>query len=120
MENYTMMLPRYSIGTEIYSHIPEFCCPYGKTVIAIGGHKAMAAAKPGIDAAIQGSGLEILDYIWYGGEASYENVAALEAHPLVQQADMIFAIGGGKALDTCKCLSVTTGTPVFPFPTIAR
>lgn len=119
MENYTMMLPRYSIGTEIYSHIPEFCCPYGKTVIAIGGHKAMAAAKPGIDAAIQGSGLEILDYIWYGGEASYENVAALEAHPLVQQADMIFAIGGGKALDTCKCLSVKTGKPVFTFPTIA-
>ncbi|MGM9525167.1 MAG: hypothetical protein ACI3U1_02755, partial [Peptococcaceae bacterium] len=60
MENYTMMLPRYSIGTEIYSHIPEFCCPCGKTVIALGGHKAMAAAKPGLDAAIQGSGLEIL------------------------------------------------------------
>ena len=45
----------------------------------------------------------------YGGEASYENVAALESLPLVQAADMIFAIGGGKALDTCKCLSVKTG-----------
>ena len=119
MENYSMMLPHYSIGADIYNKIPEFCKPYGKKIIAIGGHTAMSVARPLIDEAIAATGLEILDYVWYGGEASYENVEALQNLPQVQEADMIFAIGGGKALDTCKCLSVKAGKPVFTFPTIA-
>lgn len=119
MQNYSMLLPHYSIGAEIYNNIPKFCLPHGKKIVAIGGHKAMNAARPEIDRAIEGSGLEIIDYIWFGGEASYENVDKLMAMPEVQQADMIFAIGGGKALDTCKCLSAKSGKPVFTFPTIA-
>jgi len=119
MQNYTMILPQYSIGSAVYQKIPEICCPYGQHVIAIGGHKAMAAARPLIEAAVADSELTILDFLWYGGEACYENVAALQEHPLVQQADMIFAIGGGKALDTSKCLAVKMGKPVFTFPTIA-
>lgn len=119
MQNYSMAFPNYSVGPAIYDNIVSFCRPYGTKVIAIGGHKAMAAARPGIEQALQGSPLQILDFLWYGGEASYENVARLQQHPLVQQADMIFAIGGGKALDTGKCLSVKIGKPVFTFPTIA-
>lgn len=119
MQNYSMIFPAYSIGTDIYQKISSVCHPYGQKIIAIGGHRAIQAARPQIDQAIAHSDLEILDYVWYGGEASFENVAALESLPLVQAADMIFAIGGGKALDTCKCLSVRTGKPVFTFPTIA-
>ena len=119
MQNYSMMLPHYSIGAEIYSNIPKFCKPYGSKIVAIGGHTAMSAAKADIEKAIEATGLTIIDYVWYGGEASYENVEALMALPQVQEADMIFAIGGGKALDTCKCLSVKIDKPVFTFPTIA-
>ena len=119
MQNYSMLLPHYSIGADIYKNIPKFCLPHGRKIVAIGGHKAMDAAKDAINSAIEGSGLEILDYVWYGGEASYENVDMLLALPQVQEADMIFAIGGGKALDTCKCLSVKAEKPVFTFPTIA-
>ena len=32
---------------------------------------------------------------------------------------MVFGVGGGKALDTVKCLCITDGKPVFTFPTIA-
>ena len=63
--------------------------------------------------------MEILDFRWYGGEASRENVDALLALPCVQAADMIFAVGGGKALDTGKTVGYRTGKPVFTFPTIA-
>lgn len=119
MQNYSIMLPHYSIGTEIYRNIPELCKPYGNNIIAIGGHTAMTVAKPVIEHAIADSDLTIIDYIWYGGEASYENVEALMQLPQVQKADMIFAIGGGKALDTGKCLSSKLKKPVFTFPTIA-
>lgn len=119
MENYSMYMPSYTIGAQAYDKIAGICESYGKTIIAIGGHTAIAAVKDSILSSIAGSELKILDFIWYGGEASYENVELLKANPLVEQADMIFAIGGGKALDTCKCLSVKCGKPIFTFPTIA-
>lgn len=34
-------------------------------------------------------------------------------------ADMIFAVGGGKSMDTCKALADMLKKPVFTFPTIA-
>lgn len=119
MENYSMYLPSYSIGDKVYDKIPEICKSYGTKIAAIGGHRAIAAAKDKISDACKGSGLSILDFIWYGGEASYENVEALMNNEIVQEADMIFAIGGGKATDTAKCLGVKAGKPVFSFPTIA-
>lgn len=38
---------------------------------------------------------------------------------LYQLADMVFGVGGEKALDTVKCLCITDDKPVFTFPTIA-
>lgn len=119
MENYSIHLPSYSIGDKVYNKIPEICGTYGKKIIAIGGHKAINAAREKIEKAIEGSDLEILDFLWYGGEATYENVEALMENPLVKEADMIFAIGGGKSTDTGKCLGVKIDKPVFSFPTIA-
>ena len=119
MENYSMHLPSYSIGSKVYDKIPEICEPYGTKVIAIGGHKAINAAKDKIVKACEKSNLEILDFIWYGGEATYENVEELMKNPLVQQADMIFTIGGGKSTDTGKSLGIKANKPVFSFPTIA-
>ncbi len=119
MENYSMQLPNYSIGDQVYDKIPEICEPYGTKVIAIGGHKAMKAARDKIENACRNSNLNILDFIWYGGEASYENVELLMENPAVKEADMIFSIGGGKAIDTGKCLGVKIQKPVFSFPTIS-
>ena len=119
MENYSMHLPSYSIGSEVYNKIPEICGKYVTKVIAIGGHKALAASKEKILEAIKSSKLEILDFIWYGGESSYENVELLMENPSVKEADMIFSIGGGKSTDTGKCLGVKINKPVFSFPTIA-
>lgn len=119
MKNYSLHLPSYSIGDRVYDKIPEICRTYGRKVIAIGGHKALAASKEKILKAVEDSGLEILDFIWYGGESSYENVEELINNRLVKEADMIFAIGGGKSTDTGKCLGVKINKPVFSFPTIA-
>ncbi len=119
MDNYSMILPSYSIGSDVYSKIPQFCAPYGKTAVMIGGHKALAAAEDKIRASVSSSGIEIIDRLWYGGECTYENADMLADSESVKNADMIFAVGGGKALDTCKCLADKIDKPVFTFPTIA-
>ena len=118
MKNYDVYLPSYSIGDDVYREIPSICSQYGKKAVVIGGKKAMAASLDEILKYAKEK-IEILGIQWYGGEASYENVAMLESLTCVKDADMIFAIGGGKALDTCKALGETIGKPVFAFPTIA-
>ena len=106
MTDYSITLPSYSIGEQVYKQIPTVCAPFGATAVVIGGHKAMAAVRERLLAAIQGSAVTITDFVWYGGEASRENIAALAENPAVAAADMIFAVGGGKALDTGKASSL--------------
>ena len=111
------LFPGYTIGTDAYNDIATVCAPFGKKVAIIGGKRALAAAKDKILQAIEGSSLEVIGTFWYGGEASRENMETLK--PQVEEADMIFAVGGGKAIDTCKVLAQESGRPFFTFPTIA-
>ncbi len=119
MENYEIHLPSYSVGDAIYGQIPEIAGAWGKRAVIIGGHKALAAAGGHIKAALEGSAVTVTGVRWYGGEASYENANTLLADEAVKTADMIFAVGGGKAMDTGKAAGELSGKPVFTFPTIA-
>ena len=111
------LFPGYTIGPDAYEDIVNVCPAYGKKVAIIGGKRALAAAKDKILKAMEGSPLEVTGVFWYGGEASVENMEMLR--PQVADADMIFAVGGGKAIDTCKVLAHHTNRPFFTFPTIA-
>lgn len=92
------LFPGYSVGTDAYEDIKEICPAYGKKAAIIGGKHALAAAQDKIIAAAKEAGIEIIGPFWYGGEASVENIEMLK--PKVADADMIFAVGGGKAIDT--------------------
>ena len=111
------LFPGYTIGPDAYEDIAAVCTPYGRKVAIIGGERALAAAKREILKAVEDSELEVIGVFWYGGEASRENIDRLR--PQVEAADMIFAVGGGKAIDTGKVLAQTTNRPFFTFPTIA-
>ena len=119
LENYEVHLPSYSIGNAIYDKIGPVCESYGRTVIVIGGKKALAAALDKIKEAVSHTALEIIGVELYGNDCTYETVDKLRALPLYSEADMVFGVGGGKALDTVKCLCITDDKPVFTFPTIA-
>lgn len=114
-----IFLPSYSIGEDVYSQISKIALPYGKKVVFIGGKTALEKAAEKVKKEIKNSELEILDILWYGGEATYENAEALKNNKNVQEADIIFSFGGGKALDTCKILTGELNKTLFSFPTIA-
>lgn len=111
--------PDYSIGTDAYADIPMVCEKYGTKAVIIGGKRALAAAADLIKDAVGDSKINITGVFEYGGEACREYIDELNSHQEVIDADMIFACGGGKAIDTCKVLSQESHRPFFTFPTIA-
>lgn len=119
MSNYSVFLPSYSIGTDVYKEIPKICEHYGKKAVVVGGKIAMAKAKEALLEGLKDSNVEIVDFVWFGGDSSYENVEMLKKNPIVANADMIFAVGGGRSVDTSKTMCDQTGQPIFVFPTIA-
>lgn len=118
MTDYSISLPSYTIGVHAYDTICDICRKFGRQVVLIGGRQALAAAEEKIRTGM-GAELSAPPALLYGGEASEENIASLAAVREVQEADMLFAVGGGKALDTCKALAQQLDKPVFAFPTIA-
>lgn len=119
MSSYSVNLPSYTIGEGCYKEIPFVTRFYGKTAVVIGGETAMSKAKDKLLKGVENSNVEILDFIWYGGDSTYENGDALMEMDIVKKADMIFAVGGGRACDTCKYLANEMDKPLFCFPTVA-
>ncbi|MBE6037075.1 MAG: iron-containing alcohol dehydrogenase family protein [Clostridiales bacterium] len=109
----------YSIGTDAYGDVPSVCGLYGRKILLIGGEKALAAGKDRLQSALSGTGFEILDTVLYGHDCTYETIAKWADHAKAIGAQMIFGMGGGKALDTAKGAAAKAGLPVFTFPTIA-
>lgn len=116
--SYSVALPQYSIGADCYDKIAYFARYYGKKVAVIGGEIAMEKSRDALVKALADTPLEILDFIWYGGNSTYENGDALIANPVVQEADILFGVGGGRACDTCKYVADQMDKPLFLFPTV--
>ena len=116
----TIEMSNYSVGESCYNEIPGVCEKYNvKKVVLIGGKRALAATEPRIREAIKETDIIITDSIVYGIECTMTNVHKLTSNSNVQEADVIFAIGGGKAIDTCKTASIEMNDKmVFSFPTI--
>ena len=100
--NYSVHLPSYSIGPDCYNEVPYVTRFFGKTAVVLGGETAMEKAKPAQLKGVEGSDVELLGFLPYGGDSTYEIGDAIIANPLVQKADLIFAMGGGRACDTGK------------------
>ena len=119
MNSYSVYFVDYTIGTDAYEKVPKICRSVGKRVFLIGGAKALQAARGVLEDAIAGSDLEIVDTVLFGEECTYAGIAHLAECALQCKADMIFGMGGGKALDTAKGAAYKAELPVFTFPTIA-
>ena len=117
--DYTLVLPAFTIGANAYDAIGQVTKPFGKKVVIIGGKTALSKAEKPLLDAIKNTDLEVLGVLWYGDDATYERVDALMAEDAVKNADLIFGVGGGRAIYTCKVVADKVGKPYFAFPTVA-
>ncbi|MFC2768707.1 iron-containing alcohol dehydrogenase family protein [Mitsuokella sp. oral taxon 131] len=118
-KRYTVSFPNYTIGEEAYDKIREICPRYGKTVVVIGGREGVEAAQEKMVKAVEGVGLEFTGFIHASGQTTRKAIARIANDSAVAEADMIFAVGGGKVIDTAKAVAHTVNKPYFTFPTVA-
>lgn len=116
--SFSLCLPAWSIGSDAYNDIEKYVSIYGKKAAVIGGHTALSKAYPRIKSAVSKTDIILTEPIWFLGNSSFEKARALAEREDVKSADMIFAVGGGKACDAGKILGHMTGKPVFTFPTL--
>ena len=117
--SYSVNFASYTIGADAYQNVKEVCERYGTKALLIGGKLALEAGKEKLEAALAGSSLSIIDTMLFGTDCTYAKMDELAVHAKACGADMIFGMGGGKALDTAKGTAEKAGLPVFTFPTIA-
>ena len=115
----TVSLTRYTVGEDAYRQLPTAAQSLGSRLFVVGGHTALAAALPRLQAALAGSELVIAGVQWYGGECTHSNMQVCAGAAKQAGAQVIVGIGGGKALDTAKGAADLLGVPVFTLPTIA-
>ncbi len=109
----------YSVGPEAYQDVAAICAPFGRRILLLGGSRALAAGADRLAQALKGSALEIVDVQVYGEDCTMANIHRWAAHAKAVGADMIFGMGGGRALDTAKGAASESALPLFTFPTIA-
>lgn len=117
--SYSLSLPAWSIGEDCYENIYKAARLYGTKVAVIGGKTALEKAADAIAHALKGTDMSLSEPIWYGGNATFENVEKLMDMDTIKDCHMIFAVGGGRAVDTCKVVADKLHKPLFTFPTLA-
>ena len=115
----TIEMSNYTIGEDCFDALPEVLTSHkAKKVMLIGGKRALAAAAPRIRAALENTDFEVLGEHVYGTDCTRDNIAKIVNSPEAQAADVLFAIGGGKAIDTVKTANIELAKTVFSVPTI--
>lgn len=115
----TIQMSSYTVGEDCFEAIPAALSPYrAKTVVLVGGRRALTAAAPGIRAALDDTDVQIIDEIVYGTDSTQSAIDALVSNQAFRAADVAFAIGGGKAIDTVKTAAKELDKTVFSVPTI--
>lgn len=107
----------YSIGTDAYKNIEAVCSAFGRRALIVGGETALSKSIDKLRAAMKR--FTIVDVVVYGKECYRARIEELREMFANSGVDFVVGVGGGKAIDTSKCLADRLGVPVVTVPTIA-
>lgn len=107
----------YTIGTDAYKNIKNVCLCLGKRALIVGGKTALAKSEAKLRENMQD--FEIVDTIIYGKECFRKRIEELYQSYKDKNIHFVVGVGGGKAIDTSKCLADMLGVRVVTVPTIA-
>ncbi|MDR3294380.1 MAG: glycerol dehydrogenase [Clostridiales Family XIII bacterium] len=107
---------KYVQGENELLNLGYFVGTFGKSALLIAHPDDVQRVKPQLDATAAKFGVAFVESS-FGGECSREEVARLQALASEKNCDCTVGLGGGKAIDTAKC--VAQGESLIIVPTIA-
>lgn len=114
----TSFLPNFTMGEDAITQIVNFVPLHSKIAIFY-GQKAYQEAKKYVDAVLNIENYDIVAKECYGKDATYTNINRILNTEGIKECHALFAIGGGKCIDTVKQAGDTLSIPVYTIPTIA-
>ena len=107
---------KYVQGPDEILNLGYFVKSFGDSALLIARPDDVARVKDKLDATCEKFGVVFVESN-FGGECSRQEIARLKEVYAANQCSCIVGLGGGKALDTAKC--VAEGEKVIIVPTIA-
>lgn len=111
-------LPKFCFGRGVYARFPEYCRAMGRRFAVIGGVTGMEKGLPSLRAAIEGSDMELLAALPFGGACTQAAMDKLAMEIAPFQPDFLVGMGGGKAIDTAKGAADQLHLPLVSMPTL--
>lgn len=107
---------KYVQGENELFNLGYFVTTFGKSALLIAHPDDVARVKPQLDATAEKFGVTFIES-GFGGECTREEVKRLQDVAKTNNCDCTIGLGGGKAIDTSKC--VAEGEALIIVPTIA-
>jgi len=109
---------RYIQGNGILDRLEEILSPLGDRFFVFGDEIVLSIVGDRIATVLKSSG-KIFTMEKFQGECCYSEIFRLKTEAEKSKAEVIIGIGGGKACDTTKALSIQLKLPIVIIPTIA-
>lgn len=105
-------------GVGILAQAGEAIARLGKRPLVVGGDRTLDVIHPVLQPAVEQHALQIAQ-ISYGEDCSEASLSTLREAVTTHQADVVWGVGGGKALDAAKLLAYQCRLPIVTIPTSA-
>src|SRR5699024_4999234 len=112
----TNYMSNYSYLSDCFNVFHELLDMYKlHMIVFIIGEKALKSSQADVEKILENNGFDITGSFVYGKNATQSNIDKLVEKSEVQDADIIFGFGGGRALDTVKMVAKDLDKTIFTF-----